>query len=67
MSDTKRTFETVQTEYQQLALKAGHIQYQIHALSKDLDLLNDQMRDLNFEGAKIKTEEEKLSSEKKEA
>lgn len=59
MTDTKRTFETVQTEYQQLALRSGHIQYQLHALTKDLALLNDQMRDLNFEGAKIKGEEEK--------
>lgn len=59
MSDTKRTFETIQTEYQQLALKSGHIQYQIYAFSKDLQLLNDQMRDLNFEGAKLKSEEEK--------
>lgn len=58
MSD-KRTFETIQTEYQQLALRAGHTQYQIHALSKDLALLNEQMRDLNFEGAKIKAESEK--------
>ncbi len=56
-----RTFETVQTEYQQMALRAGHLQYQIHALSKDLALLNDQMRDLNFEFAKIKGAE----SEKK--
>lgn len=58
MSDTKRTFESVQTEYQQLALRTGHIQYQIAAFTKDLEILNEQMRDLNFEGAKLKGEEE---------
>lgn len=63
MSDTKRTFESIQTEYQHLALKAGHIQYQIHAFSKDLTLLNGQMLDLNFEGAKVKAEEDKAVKE----
>lgn len=63
MSDTKRTFETIQTEYQQLALRAGHTQYQIHALTKDLALLNEQMRDLNFEGAKVKAEDDKAAKE----
>lgn len=65
MSDNKRTFETIQTEYEQLALRAGHTQYQVYALTKDLGVLNDQMRDLNFEGARIKAEDAKAKKEGK--
>jgi len=46
-----RKLEEIQAEYQRLCLQAGHIQYQMSTLEKDLSLLNEQMRDLNLEGA----------------
>ena len=49
----KRTVEEVQREYNQGCLRAGHMQYQIAVLSKDLNILNDALRDLNFEAATI--------------
>ncbi len=45
----KRTKEEVSREYSNLAFKAGNIQYQIHALKRDLSLLNDSMLSLNLE------------------
>jgi hypothetical protein len=54
MSEIKkpaRSVSDIQDEYSKLCFKAGHLQYQISALSKDLELLNSTMRDLNFEAA----------------
>lgn len=48
-----RTVEDVQRDYSNLCTKAGHIQYQIDTLSKDLDLLNQSRRDLNNEAFNI--------------
>ncbi len=54
MSDNKeRKVEDIQSEYGQLCTKAGHLQYQIYALSKDLALVNEQLRELNFEASKV--------------
>lgn len=59
-----RTLDNVRSEYHNLCLQAGNLQYQIHALSQDLETLNLQLRDLNLEAAAIqaaapKTEEAK--------
>jgi len=65
MSEEKkaRTIGEIQGEYQTLCTKAGHIQYQISTLNKDLDLLNTSMRDLNFEAAKVSREAEEAKKE----
>ena len=47
----ERTVQEIQGEYSGICTKAGHIQYQINALSKDLELVNSSLRDLNFEAA----------------
>lgn len=52
-----RTLDVVHKEYTNACFKAGNLQYQISALSKDLGLLNDTMRELNFEAAAIKAAE----------
>lgn len=58
MSEKKtRTLDQIQQEYQNLCLKSGHMQYQIEALSVDLDMVNKEMRDLNFEAAAAKKAE----------
>lgn len=58
MSENKeRTLDDVKREYSQFCFDAGQIQYQIFSLKKDLELLNNQIRDLNFEAAQIKEKE----------
>lgn len=51
MSETKkpRTMQELQGEYQGLCTKAGDLQYKIWALKKDLELVNDTLRNINFE------------------
>ena len=46
-----RSVAEIQGEYQALCTRAGHIQYQVFTLSKDLDMLNESMRNLNFEAS----------------
>ena len=52
-----RSSAEIQNEYTRVCNKAGHIQYQIHALSKDLELINQSLRDLNQEHYKAKERE----------
>ncbi len=46
-----RSIEEIQKDYQNLCLKAGHVQYQVVTLKKDLEMMNEQLRDLNLEAA----------------
>lgn len=62
----KRTVAEIQQEYGQLCTRAGHVQYQLHAHSKDLELINQTLRDLNFEAASAQADEKKLEESKKE-
>lgn len=61
MSESKipRSIQEIQQAYQQLALRSGHLQYEISEKSKDLALINVEMRDLNFEFITAKSTEEK--------
>lgn len=52
----KRTVDDVKQEYSSLCAKAGHLQYQIHVHTKGLELVNTELRELNFEAAKIVAE-----------
>lgn len=51
MSEAKvpREIAVIQSEYQQLCTKLGHISYQIDALSKDAAIVNSSLRELNLE------------------
>lgn len=49
----KRTVEAIREEYGQLCAKAGHLQYQISILGRDLKTLNDQLESLNFEASSL--------------
>lgn len=64
MSDKKKTVAEIQQEYSQGCARAGHAQYQIYTLTKELDLLNESLKSLNIEAAKASAEEE---ASKKEA
>lgn len=56
---TPRTSQTIQAENMQLQLRAGAIQYFIAQHTKELSLVNDQMRDMAIEYAQVKTQEDK--------
>ena len=63
MSEVKRTVAEIQQDYQGLAMKAGHTQYQIYTLERDLELMNQTLRDLNIEASKIQQEEKSAEKE----
>ena len=52
---TPKTFEQIQQEYASLCTRAGHIQYQRFAMKSDLEVINNQLRDLNFAAAALKS------------
>lgn len=51
MSEEKkpRSIAEIQAQYQSLCTRAGHLQYQIDAIGKDLVQVNEALRNLNFE------------------
>lgn len=51
-----RTLAEIQSEYQNLCARAGQTQYQVYALQRELEVFNEKLRDLNFEGAKAQQE-----------
>lgn len=52
-----RTVSEIQNEYSGLCARAGHLQYQIATLGKDLAMINDALRDLNSEANESKAAE----------
>jgi len=51
--ESGKSLEQLQSEYTQLAAKAGHIQFQIWGLESELEVVNKLLRDLNLEAAKL--------------
>lgn len=55
MSEAKekapRSIGEIQAEYQSLCTRAGDLQYKVFIFSKDLELVNASLKDLNFEAA----------------
>jgi hypothetical protein len=50
MSEKKnRSLADIHAEYSNVCAKAGHVQYGLYIAQKDLELLNQQLKDLNFE------------------
>ena len=51
MSDQKshRPSKEIEAEYQNLTFRSGGLQYEIACKSKDLEMINDQLRQLAFE------------------
>lgn len=60
---SKRTVPEIQQQYKNLCLKAGHLQYQVYTLGKDLEFVNKELRDLNLEAASLKADEDKAAAE----
>lgn len=63
MSDSKRTLPVINQEYANLCVKAGNLQYQIVVFQTDLALLNEELRELNFEAAKLQAEAKETKAE----
>ncbi len=61
MSEQKapRSLVELQQEYARLCANAGQMQYQIFDLQKNLDLVNEQLREVNLEASTVKQSEEK--------
>lgn len=49
----ERTYQDVQNEYTSLCNKAGHLNYQIDTHNRDLKLIYETLRSLNFEAASL--------------
>lgn len=64
MSEPERTVAKIHEEYTALCARAGHLQYRIFTDGKDLELLNQQLRDLNLEAANLSQEENKVEAAK---
>lgn len=62
-----RTPQEIQQEYSNACLKAGNLQYELICKQNDLKLLNDRLRDLNFEFIKAKNVEAEVAKKVAEA
>lgn len=62
MSDTKRTLAEVHQEYANICSKYGNLVYQSKVFSDDAALLFEQLKELNFEAARIQSDSKKEDS-----
>lgn len=51
----ERSIDEVKQEFSTLCAQAGQINYQVYTFQKDLELINNQLRNLNFEAAAIQS------------
>lgn len=56
-----RTSGDIQNENAHLTYKAGQVQYVIRQNQKDLDMINDRLRDLALEYVQVKAKEDEVS------
>jgi hypothetical protein len=57
-----RSVSEIQGEYASLCTRAGDLQYRIFTFTKDLELLNQTLKDLNFEAAASRAAEVKAKA-----
>lgn len=62
-----RTTSTIQAENSQLTYKAGQLQYIARQTAKDLDMINDRLRDLALEYVQVKAKEDEVKKLVEEA
>lgn len=68
MEEQKKTMEDLQKEYTRLVCRAGELQYDIANKTKDLQTLNESIKAVNLEAARLSRQEaaeaeQKASSE----
>lgn len=49
----KRDLEEIKVEFSNLCFETGKKQYELYLIQRDLNLLNEQLQDLNFEVIKL--------------
>lgn len=59
MSDTKRTLAEVHQEYANICSKYGNLVYQSRVFADDAAILFEQLKELNFEAARIQADAKK--------
>lgn len=59
MSETKRTLAEVHQEYANICSKYGNLVYQSNVFRCDAELLFEQLKELNFEAARIQSDTKK--------
>lgn len=59
-----RDIKAIEQEFSNLCAKAGHLQYQVAVLSEDLNLVNEEIKKLNFEAAKVHAATKEAEAEK---
>lgn len=65
MEEQKKTMEDLQKEYTRLVCRAGELQYDIANKSKDLQALNESIKAVNLEAARLSRQEAAAEAEKK--
>lgn len=65
MSEVKapRTYQEIQNQYTSLCNKAGHLNYQIDTHNRDLKLIYEELRTLNFEAAALQAKEQAAAAQ----
>lgn len=58
----QRSLEEIKQEYMRMLARAGDLQYQIVIFSKDLELVNNSLRDLNLEAVKASEAEKQAAA-----
>jgi hypothetical protein len=54
----ERTYQDIQNQYTALCNKAGHLNYSIDTHNKDLKIIYEQLRSLNFEAAALQAKQQ---------
>ncbi len=49
-----RSLDEITKEYSTLCARLGQAHYNVHAINKDIEFLSNNIRDLNFEAARVK-------------
>lgn len=64
MSEPKtRTTADIQNEYNNLAFKAGNLQFELQERKRNLDMINDTLRALSTEYVSVKQAEDAAQAE----
>ncbi len=68
MSEQKaKTSKDIQSDFNNLAFRAGHLQHDIYNKEKELKMFNESLRDLQVEYNKVKQEEDLVAKAVAEA
>lgn len=58
-----KSLEDLGTDYRRLCMKAGDLQYKVYLAQRDLDQVNEQLREIGFEALRAKQAAESATKE----